>query len=332
MEWKIDDTSIDWIVAHMDLYYSDQPDAVRTMNELREAAQNRLRDYTGYTKVKNEFLEKLCNNYVAFRSGLYQLTDKSIVITQVEGYLMYQKDSKRWVPIGYLKEKRLPYTNRSFIESTEKGAEDLTRAIAEAREGWIDQEVGNNMRILRDMKGIWFRLAAVMIMLGCDVAMLLYLVDILGTGIWFKLFLCGQAEWAELFRYSLQPEKLAVPATIGMLSSGAIVIVLTCCLLHDVWGIAQARVVRKTIKRYEYLEKCLKKVLLQIRSKDLETMERELHSLKANKAAHRSLMPIGSMRLRMQSLWMRHLPFAVLNTAALLGLLILSVMNLYFIR
>lgn len=332
MEWKIDDTSIDWIVAHMDLYYSDQPDAICTMNELIETAQNRLRDYNGYAKAKNEFLEKLCNNYVAFRSGLYQLTDKPIVITQVEGYLMYQKDSKRWVPIGYLKEKRLPYTNRSFIESTEKGAQDFVRATAEARENWIDKEVGNNMRILRDMKGIWLRLAAVIIMLGCDVAMLSYLMDVLGTEIWFKLFLCGQAGGADLFRYSLQPEESTVAATIIMLFCGGIVILLTCCLLHDVRGIAKVRVVRKTIKRYEYLEKCLKKILFYIRSKDLDAMERELQSLKVNKAAHRSLMPAGSMHLRMQSLWVRHLPFTVLNIAALLGLLILGVMNLYFIR
>lgn len=332
MEWKIDDTSIDWIIAHMDLYYSEEPDAIRTMDELKEAAQNRMRDYTGYTKAKNEFLEKLCNNYVVFRSGMYQLTDKPIVITQMEGYLLYQKESKRWVPIGYLKEKRLPYTNRSFIESTGKGAEDFIKATAEARETWIDQEIGSNMRILRDMKGIWARMVAVILLLGCDLAMLAYLMDVLGTEIWLKLFLCGQATGADLFRYSLQPEELTMPSTIGMFSCGAIVILLIGCLMRDAWVISQVRVVKTTIRRYEYLEKRLKKVLLQIRSKDLEAMERELQSLKANKSVHRPVMPAGSMQIHRQSLWMRRLPFRVLHTAALLGLLVLSVLNLYFIR
>lgn len=332
MEWKIDDTSIDWIIAHMNLYYSEEPDAIRTMNELKEAAQNRMRDYTGYVKAKNEFLEKLCNNYVVFQSGMYKLTDKPIVITQMEGYLLYQKESKRWIPIGYLKEKRLPYTNRSFIDSTGKGAEDFIKAVAEARENWIDQEVGSNMRILRDIKGIWMRMFAVIVLLGCDLAMFAYLIDVLGTGIWLKLFLCGQAKGADLFRYSLQPEELTVPSTIGMLSCGAIVIVLIGCLMRDAWVISQVRIVTATIRRYEYLENHLKKIFLQIRSKDLEAMERELKYLKANKSIHRPVMSAGTMQIRKQSLWMRRLPFTALFMAALIGLLVLSVLNLYFIR
>lgn len=332
MEWKIDDTSIDWIIAHRNLYYSDQPEAIRIMDELRDAAQNRLRDYVGYTRAKNEFLEKLCNNYVVFRSGLYRLSDKPIVITQMEGYLMYQKESKRWVPIGYLKEKRLPFTNRSFIESTEKGAEDFIKATAEARENWIDQEIGSNMRILRDMKGIWARMFVVLFLLGCDLAMIWYLIDILGTGIWLKLFLCGQATSADLFRYSLQPQELTMPTTIGVIACGVLVILLIGCLLRDVWLIAQVRVVKKTIRRYEYLENRLKKIVLQIRSKDLEAMERELSALQANKSVQHPMMPAGSMQIHGQSVWMCRPPFIVIHVAALFGLLVLSVLNLYFIR
>ena len=332
MEWKIDDTSIDWIIAHMNLYYSDQPDAICIMEDLQEAAQNRLRDYNGYTKVKNQFLEKLCNNYVVFRSGLYRLTDKPIVITQVEGYLMYQKDSKRWVPIGYLKEKRLPYTNRSFIESTGKGAQDFIKATAEARENWIDQELGSNMRILRDLKGIWTRMLTVILLLGYDLAMLAYLIDIQGTGIWLKLFLCGQAKGADLFRYSLQPEEMAVPTTIGMLACAVLVFLLFICLIRDAWVVSQVRTIAKTIKRYEYLEKRLKKILIQIRSKDMDAMEQELSMLQSNRRIHHPMMPAGSMVIRSQSIWMRRVPCILMHTAALLGLLVLSVLNVYFIR
>lgn len=332
MEWKIDDTSIDWMIAHRDLYYSDQPDAICIMNELQETAQNRLRDYTGYTKAKNDFLEKLCNNYVVFRSGLYRLTDKPIVITQVEGYLMYQKESKRWVPIGYLKEKRLPYTNRSFIESTGKGAEDFIKATAQARENWIDQEIGTNMRILRDMRGIWARLIAVIALLGCDLAMLAYLLDVVGVGIWLKLFLSGQAKSSDFLRYSLLPQELTFPTTIGMLACGTLVIVLLICLLRDAWLIAQVRVVTRTIRWYEHLEKGLKKVLLQIRSKDMEAMEKELALLHSNKGYQHFVMPAGSMQIHKQSVWMCRMPIIVMHTAVLVGLLVLSVLNLYVIR
>lgn len=331
MEWKVDDPSIDWIIEHKNLYCADQPNAIRIMDELQEATQNRLNNYTAYISAKNKFLEKLCNNYVVFRSGLYRLTDKPIVITQVEGYLMYEKQSKRWIPIGYLKEKRLPYTNRSFIESTEKGSVDFIKAIAEARESWIDQEIGSNMRILRNMRGIWMRMLAVLLLLGCDLAMLWYLVDILGTGIWIKLFLCDQATIDDLFRYSLQPENLTVSTTIGMLVCGVLVLLLMGGLMRDAWLIVRVRVVTKTIKRYEYLEKCLRKIFLQIRSKDMEAMERELATLRANKAIYRSMMPAGSMQIRQKSIWMCHFPCIIVHVAVVLTLLALSVLNLYML-
>lgn len=330
MEWKIDEVCMEWMIGHLDLYQGQDEEANRVIQELKSAWHRRMSAYSEYTEAKQHFLECLCNNYILYRSGLCRFTDKTIVITGADGYLMYQADKDRWIPIGYLREKRLPYTNRSFVERMNGELAEFRESVAREREKWIDQEVGNNLRLLRDVRYAWVHILGAVLLLGCDLALLCYFADCSGLWIWLRLLTRGEADSSFLLRFSLFPQNITGKMLLAAAGGSALVLLLLAGLIRDILLVGKVKSVQRVIRRYSELEKQISRLGDRVRGCDLETVNRELDAFCLTAGQKRLMPPAGSRVISQKAIRICRRPAVCLHLLTAAGLGIFGLLCMYF--